>query len=232
MRKEQQTYEIRDKIYKFLDKNIIVSGGKMKTLDMSKYTDLSHYDLISGVFGENIINFLEWAEDTYGKSFCVRTSKSDTWFQNGKLHRNNDKPAEIYHSGTRHWYKHGVLHRGGDKPAQISYNGDKVYFKNGRIHRGNGLPAYIMDSGTKIWYQNSGSYRDNDQPTHEWSGGSIEWQSGNNQTHRLIGPAIILKNGALEYWIRGVLLYTIKKYKWDYLDTKENNRIFVPWMKK
>ena len=33
------------------------------------------------------------------------------WFQNGKLHRDNDLPAVVYANGDQIWYQNGKRHR-------------------------------------------------------------------------------------------------------------------------
>lgn len=232
MSNSNKKYEERMKIYAFLDKNVVVTGRKIKILDISGYDNLGCDDFVSKLLGVEDILLLDWAEDNYGDSFCIRNWEHDTWFNNTNIHRGNDKPAVIYNNGTRYWYKNGIRHRANDKPAEINQYGDEIYYKNGKMHRDNDKPAYNMSSGTKVWYQNSRAYRINDQPTHEWSTGGVEWQSPNGQLHRLIGPAIIDHSGNREYWFRGIKLYVIPKYCWNNLDTKNNNRIFVPWIKK
>jgi hypothetical protein len=52
------------------------------------------------------------------------------WSKNEKTHRDNDKPAIFWFTGSRHWYKNGKLHRS-NKPAIIWFNGTEEWFKNG-----------------------------------------------------------------------------------------------------
>ena len=68
----------------------------------------------------------------------------------GFLHSYDDKPAKVSYEydGTvkrKLWYKNGRLHRENDKPALISFgtcNGkiyaEKYYYINGQLHRTNG----------------------------------------------------------------------------------------------
>jgi hypothetical protein len=70
--------------------------------------------------------------DEYGNMF---------WYQNGKKHRNNDKPSIIYTNGTMIWYKYGILHRNNDKPAIVLGNGDRYWYQNGVRHRDGNKPA-------------------------------------------------------------------------------------------
>jgi hypothetical protein len=60
---------------------------------------------------------------------------SKKWFENGKLHRDNDLPAIEFANGEKRWYQHGELHRDNDLPAVESANGDKRWFKNGEIYK-------------------------------------------------------------------------------------------------
>jgi hypothetical protein len=53
------------------------------------------------------------------------------WYWKGELHREGDKPAEIYANGSKMWYWKGLRHREEDKPAVIWKDGRKVYYKNG-----------------------------------------------------------------------------------------------------
>ena len=53
------------------------------------------------------------------------------YYENGRLHRDEDNLAVIYSDGCRLYYKNGEHHRDGDKPAVIESNGYKSYYKNG-----------------------------------------------------------------------------------------------------
>ena len=67
-----------------------------------------------------------------------------SWFQNGKLHRDN-KPAVELDAGAQIWYLHGKLHRI-DGPAIIATNGDKFWYQNNKLHRIDG-PAVEFSNG-------------------------------------------------------------------------------------
>jgi hypothetical protein len=102
--------------------------------------------------------------------------------------------------GNVRYYKNGKLHRDNDLPAEEWANGDKVWFQNGKLHRDNDLPAEEFASGTKMWFQNNKHHRDNDLPAAEYANGTKIWfQNGNS--HRLTGPAWTNSNGIEEYWI-------------------------------
>jgi len=69
----------------------------------------------------------------------------------GRRHRDGDKPAAIYASGTKIWYQHDQIHRDGDKPACIRGDGNQIWYKDGVKHRENG-PAVIAVNGAKEWW--------------------------------------------------------------------------------
>jgi hypothetical protein len=46
--------------------------------------------------------------------------RSQCWYKNGKIHRDNDLPAIISQNGYKGWYKNGQLHRDNDLPAVMS----------------------------------------------------------------------------------------------------------------
>jgi hypothetical protein len=74
--------------------------------------------------------------------------------EGGKWHREGDKPAIVYVSGTQFWCKNGKIHRDGDKPAIIYADGSKAWWKNDKRHRDGGKPAIIYADGTKEWWVN------------------------------------------------------------------------------
>ncbi len=97
----------------------------------------------------------------------------------GKLHRDNDLPAEIWKYGTQAWYQHGRLHRDNDLPAEIWENGSRYWYQHGKQHRDNDLPAEIWDDGTQFWYQHDKLHRDNSLPTVTYTDGTVEyWING------------------------------------------------------
>jgi hypothetical protein len=89
------------------------------------------------------------------------------WYQYGRIHRDNDKPAVVVHGLYSIWYKNGVTHRENDKPAVIHYlvkvastidkiiiNPLKIWYKNGLKHRDNNLPAVVYSSGKYEYWTN------------------------------------------------------------------------------
>ena len=88
-----------------------------------------------------------------------RTVNEDQmWYKNGRVHRDNDLPAEIYNNGTQYWFQNGLCHRENDLPAIIYLNGTQKWYKNGLRHRDNYLPAIIYSSGSQEWYKNGKQY--------------------------------------------------------------------------
>ena len=90
--------------------------------------------------------------------------QSINWFKNYRSHRDNDKPAIIWFTGSRHWYKNGKLHRDNDQPAIIWPDGSRFWYKNGRHHRDNDQPVIIYADGSKRWLKKGKLHRDNNQP--------------------------------------------------------------------
>ena len=93
--------------------------------------------------------------------------------KNGKLHRDNDKPAEITNCKDEkiifeEYYQNGELHRDNDKPSKIIYEDGKMifekYYQNGELHRDDDKPADINYEDGKIirelYYQNGELHRD------------------------------------------------------------------------
>ena len=93
----------------------------------------------------------------------------------GKLHRENDKPAVECADGMRSWYCKGQLHRDNDKPAYEDVDGEKIWFYNGQRHRENDKPAIEKADGTKMWYYNDAYHRENDKPAIEYADGMKNW---------------------------------------------------------
>ena len=74
------------------------------------------------------------------------------WYKNGKKHRENDKPAEIWpDERIKKWYKEGKIHRENDKPAVISTDKKEWWYK-GKIHRENNKPAIVFIATGKEYY--------------------------------------------------------------------------------
>ena len=79
---------------------------------------------------------------------CVRFKLGQGWFQNGKLHRDDDLPAIVNANGSNQWYQNGKLHRDNDLPAIVWENGSKEWFRHGRRYRKNDLPVIVNEDGS------------------------------------------------------------------------------------
>ena len=77
------------------------------------------------------------------------------YYLDGKLHRENDKPAIEWADGTKSWwYRKGQHHRENDKPAVEWAHGTKEWWYKGQLHRENGKPAVEGVDGMKEWWVN------------------------------------------------------------------------------
>jgi antitoxin component YwqK of YwqJK toxin-antitoxin module len=74
-------------------------------------------------------------------------SGDKSWYKNGLIHRENDKPAIEYFDGSKAWYINGQIHRENDKPAIEWKNGYKQWWINGELHRENDKPAIESADG-------------------------------------------------------------------------------------
>ena len=97
------------------------------------------------------------------------------YYLDGKLHRENDKPAVEHANGTKSWWYKGELHRENDKPSVEWPAGRKDWYRKGQRHRENDKPAYEDVDGTKEWWYNGQRHRENDKPAVEWSDGTKMW---------------------------------------------------------
>jgi hypothetical protein len=55
----------------------------------------------------------------------MNTRLCDIYYYNGRIHRNNDKPAIMHANGSVEWYKHGKRHRENNMYAVLSYDDNK-----------------------------------------------------------------------------------------------------------
>jgi hypothetical protein len=133
------------------------------------------------------------------QSTVISDDGTQRWYQNGKLHRDDDQPAVIYANGRCDWYQDGKLHRDGDKPAKICADGTLFWCQHGEAHRDNDQPAIIHIDGWKEWRQRGYLHRDNDQPALTYVDGRCEWYQ-NGKLHRDNDlPAVIYADGS-QFW--------------------------------
>jgi len=160
--------------------------------------------LLAGNFDDIII--VEDANTTqfiFG-NYEIRLSAdgTTTWFKNGLIHRDGDRPA-IIHRFYKKWYRDGVIHRDGDRPAHIGKY-DKCWYKDGRLHRDVG-PAMIYHDENEwecAWYKYGRLHRE-DGPAYITSGGLEKW-CDDGYVHRDGGPAIIerTRDWVIKTWIK------------------------------
>jgi hypothetical protein len=127
-------------------------------------------------------------------------------------------------SGTLNWFKNGKLHRDGDKPSNIWSDGTLWWFKNGKPHRDGDLPAYIGSDGILQWYKNGARHRDGDRAARIYANGTLYWYK-NSLKHRTTGPAIIRPSNKHQYWING---NNITKEVESWLKTRKYKYPFTP----
>lgn len=114
--------------------------------------------------------------------------KTQEWFSNGVITRENDKPARIEYYDVfplfYYWMKDGKVHRDGDQPAFVGffniddnlYISEEKWYKNGKYFRENDLPNYI-------------EYYKKDEFTEEIE--KLKWTDTKNRLSRIGGPAYI-----------------------------------------
>jgi len=100
------------------------------------------------------------------------------WLLNDNYHREGDKPAIEYASGTKEWFKNGKRHREGDKPAIILADGTKEWHVNDERHRENGAAVVYADGQEEYWlngdYVSKAAHAELTQPTKELTVADIE----------------------------------------------------------
>jgi len=171
----------------FLCEEDTIDFRYINDIKMRMYCHKSCWKEAGGGRRKNFKTAEEW-NDYVGKNFgicenyqAISFDGTKRWFKNGKLHRDNDKPAVIWSDGEKNWHKDGPLHRDGDKPAVIQANGAKVWYKNGKCHRDNDKPAGVFHDGAKYWYKNGKLHRDNDKPAVIFHDGVARWYKNGKQ---------------------------------------------------
>jgi hypothetical protein len=117
------------------------------------------------------------------------------WRDEGKLHRSNDKPANISYNGLM-WAINGFLHRVG-KPAELSLNGALVQPGCDSIQDGWILPIKYTSSEWNArspithesWLQYGKLHNSDGCAYLNWIYGSHSWAK-DGKLHRLEGPAL------------------------------------------
>lgn len=92
----------------------------------------------------------------------IYNSISDTYYKNGKRHRDGDLPALVDLNESRLiWYKNGKPHRD-IGPASVVKNSSAIFYKDGQCHRDGDLPAYVCKDDVRMlsWYKDGIPHRD------------------------------------------------------------------------
>jgi len=92
----------------------------------------------------------------YSLEGCIYHEKEGAWiwYENGRMHRENDYAYIRESDGLKCWYWNGTLHRE-DGPAAESPNGS-AWFRFNRLHNLNGYA--VVNMSTKEWWINGHKY--------------------------------------------------------------------------
>ena len=95
-------------------------------------------------YKEGIVSLKDGERHSYNDAPAYITARftTENWYKEGKLHRENDKPAVVNNEGDKSWYYEGKLHRENDKPAYVTWNGFKAYWYHGKRY-------YLEDDAEK-----------------------------------------------------------------------------------
>lgn len=117
---------------------------------MKKNTSHTEEDIIEALKYKRVVCDGRYAISGYSLTDCTFYVND-----NNELHRENDKPAIIYNSGSLCWFRNGKLHRDNDMPAVITDKGKRQdWFINGIRHRDNNRPAIIVSGKMVQWWVN------------------------------------------------------------------------------
>lgn len=103
---------------------------------------------------------------------CMKNGYLTYYNAEGKIHRDDDKPAMIKKDASgkiidAYWYKDGKLHRDNGPAVDRGDNGtEKIWYRHGIRHRDGDLPAYIADTETgrvfiEGYYKDGKKHREN-----------------------------------------------------------------------
>jgi len=205
-RTNKDTYSYVSDVYLARKYNLIyalVKTDKLNKLRRFSYTTVSNSSAQNIEFFKltDLNELIVKEEDNILET--INSAENQLWYKNGRLHRDNDLPAENWKNGVQKWYKNGKQHRDNDMPAVISKDGNQYWFKNDKQHRDNDLPAVIYSNGRKEWHQNGKLHRDNDLPALIFDDGALYWFKDGRYHRDNDLPAIILPDGTQEWWKNG-----------------------------
>lgn len=136
-------------------------------LQITDFQALGRFARVSRRFAA-VVN--ERREDIYEANSIVMPS--GTTYVYCYLHSIRDQPAGTYMDGLKKvWYRRDKIHRDGDRPAEVWANGSQFWYQNGQRHRDGGKPAMMYASGAKLWYQRGRLHRNGDLPAVVWANG-------------------------------------------------------------
>lgn len=87
---------------------------------------------------------------------AIVNSRTNKWYINGKLHRDNE-PAIEWAEGGQDWYQHGKRHRTGGPAISFAGGVDGSWLINDKLHRLDG-PAVNFETKQQWYYINDISY--------------------------------------------------------------------------
>lgn len=118
---------------------------------------------------------------------CWGDEISETWYYNGALHREYNKPAIMIYTDDviirEEYYINGKYHRDDDCPSYTSRAKDgnliiQKWYKNGELHRDNDMPAVIDCRHRLEYYRNGRLHRDGDNPAYINDGEVFYYKNG------------------------------------------------------
>ena len=145
---------------------------------------------------------------TFDELYTITNGKYDAgngytvYYQNGRLHCNDDQPA-VESCSDKQWFRNGILHRDDDKPAIESYKSIKIMLEDGKYHWRNDDPYDVKHRKVEVWFKDGTLHRANG-PAIVYQDGHKEWYN-NGQLHRIGGPAIEYSYGCKVWYKNGVL---------------------------
>ena len=90
--------KIKDKIYKFLDRNYPIDRKQDNLIDTRFDEEIEN--IVSKVFGVSNIEFSVWVTERCGNFYGIKNHRQSQWFNKDHLlHRRKQRPAIISHEG-------------------------------------------------------------------------------------------------------------------------------------
>lgn len=189
-----------------------INGDRVKTIDSGKV--IRYYNMYGSLD----------RDEKLGPA-VIHPNGCYVYYQDGKIHRDEDKPAAKYNDGELVYYRNNMIHRDEKLGPTVIYpDGSYRYYKNNVYHRDADEPAvfdvseYICNVSKTMYYRDGKLHRDNDntgmpQPAITMHNGSTYYYR-NGKLHNELGPASIkYRDGKLhsyEKWLDGVFISEMK----------------------